>query len=81
MPVNIKRLIDDGRCYQTVRALRWPDGVACPSCESQQVIKRGLDDPAPARPRYECHDCAPRLDDLSDPIFAGQHPPLQVGLW
>src|SRR5215471_1100580 len=35
--VNIKNLIDDVQCYQTVRELRWPDGVACPSCESQQA--------------------------------------------
>jgi len=25
--VHIKHLLDDGQCYQTVRALRWPDGV------------------------------------------------------
>jgi hypothetical protein len=27
--VNIKNLIDDVQCYQTVRELRWPDGVVC----------------------------------------------------
>jgi len=46
--VNIKNLVDDVQCYQTVRELRWPDGVACPSCESIQVIKRGFDDTEPA---------------------------------
>ena len=25
--VNIKNLIDDVQCYQTVRELRWPDGI------------------------------------------------------
>ena len=39
--VNIKNLIDDAQCYQTVRELRWPEGVKCPSCESSYVIKRG----------------------------------------
>jgi DNA-directed RNA polymerase subunit RPC12/RpoP len=38
--VNIKNLIDEVQCYQTVRDLRWPDGIACPSCQSKQVIKR-----------------------------------------
>ena len=47
MQVNIKNLIDDVQCYQTVRELRWPDGIACPSCASQQVIKRGFDDTEP----------------------------------
>jgi transposase-like protein len=76
--VNIKNLIDDVQCYQTVRELRWPDGVVCPSCESKYVIKRGFDDTEPARQRYECHDCNKRFDDLTDTIFAGHHQPLKV---
>ena len=55
--VHIKNLIDEVQCYQTVRELRWPDGVACPSGESTHVIKRGFDDTELARQRYECHDC------------------------
>ena len=78
MQVNIKHLIDDVQCYQTVRELRWPDGVACPSCESQHVIKRGFDDTEPARQRYACHDGDKRFDDLTDTIFAGHHQPLKV---
>ena len=27
--VNIKRLIDDVQYYQTVRELRWQDGITC----------------------------------------------------
>jgi transposase-like protein len=76
--VNITKLIDEVQCYQTVRELRWPDGVACPSCESTHVIKRGCDDTEPARQRYECHDCDQRFDDLTDTIFAGHHQPLKV---
>ena len=70
-------LVNDGQCYQPVRELRWPDGVACPSCESKHVIKRGCDDTEPARQRYECHDCDTRFDDLTDTIFAGHHQPLK----
>jgi len=76
--VNIKNLIDDVQCYQTVRELRWPDGIECPSCQSKHVIKRGFDDTEPARQRYECHDCDTRFDDLTDTIFAGHHQPLKV---
>ena len=78
MQVNIKHLIDDVQCYQTVRELRWPDGVQFPSCESKHVIKLGFDDTEPARQRYECHDCNKRFDDLTDTIFAGHHQPLKV---
>ncbi len=44
MQVNILNLIDDVQGYQTVRDLRWPDGVGCLSCEATTVIKRGFDD-------------------------------------
>ena len=78
LQVNIKNLVDDGQCDQTVRALRWPDGVACPGCQSTQLIKRGFDDTEPARQRYECTDGHTRFDDLTDTIFAGHHQPLKV---
>jgi transposase-like protein len=78
LQVNIKKLIDDVQCYQTVRELRWPDGVECPSCRSTQVIKRGFDDTEPARQRSECTDCHKRFDDLTDTIFAGHHQALKV---
>jgi transposase-like protein len=78
MQVNIKKLIDEVQCYQTVRELRWPDGVECPSCQAKQIIKRGFDDTEPARQRYECTDCHKRFDDLTDTIFAGHHQPLKA---
>jgi transposase-like protein len=78
LQVNIKNLVDDSQCYQTVRELRWPDGGVCPSCQSTQVIKRGFDDTEPARQRYACTDCHTRFDDLTDTIFAGHHQPLKV---
>ena len=78
MQVNIKNLIDDVQCYETVRTLRWPDGIECPCCESKDVIKRGFDDKQLARQRYECKDCLKRFDDLTDTIFAGHHQPLKV---
>ena len=78
MQVNIKNLIDDSQCYQTVRELRWPDGAECPDCQSTQVTKRGFDDTEAARQRYECIDCHTRFDDLTDTIFAGHHQPLKV---
>jgi transposase-like protein len=49
-----------------------------PSCASTHVIKRGFDDTASARQRYECHDCHQRFDDLTETIFAGHHQPLKV---
>jgi len=75
--VNITNLVDAVQWYQTVRALRWPDGVACPSCQSKHVIKRGFDDTEPARQRSACTDCHTRFDDRTDTRFAGHHQPLK----
>jgi transposase-like protein len=74
--VNIQDLFDDAKCFQTVRDMRWPDGVVCPSCGSTSVVKNGRDDTQPDRQRYECNDCRKRFDDLTGTVFAGHHLPL-----
>jgi transposase len=76
--VNIQDLFDDAKCYQTIRDMRWPDGVTCPHCSSPAVIKNGRDDTEPHRQRYECQGCRRRFDDLTDTIFAGHHQPLRT---
>jgi transposase-like protein len=78
MLVNILGIIDDAKCYEIVRHLRWPDGVRCPRCDSDQVVKQGRDETEPLRQRYECRSCGRRFDDLTDTIFAGNHQPLKV---
>ena len=76
--INIQSLIDDAKCFETVRALRWPDGICCPSCNSAEITKQGRDDTQPERQRYLCTSCERRFDDLTDTIFAGHHQPLRV---
>ena len=78
--VHIRDLIDDAKCFQTVRAMRWPDGVRCPECGSAEVGKDGRDETQPARQRYQCRGCWKRFDDLTGTIFAGHHQPLRVWL-
>src|SRR5262245_32931845 len=79
--VNITHLMEDAQGDQTVRARRWPDGLTCPACASQHLIKRGVDDTDPARQRDACHDGDQRGDELTDTMFAGQHQPLHVWVW
>jgi transposase-like protein len=76
--VNIQDLFDDAKCYQTIRDMRWPDGVTCPHCSSTAVIKNGRDDTELHRQRYECQGCRRRFDDLTGTIFAGHHQPLRT---
>src|SRR5512147_2251785 len=76
--INIQALIDDAKCFETVRTMRWPDSVRCPQRNSADVIKDGCDTSQPERQRYRCHGCYRRFDDLSGTIFAGHHQPLRV---
>src|SRR3954452_3192747 len=76
--VNIRDLIDEARCFRTVRDLRWPDLVTCPHCSSEAIIKDGRVETQPDRQRYLCHGCRKRFDDLTGTIFAGHHQPLRT---
>jgi len=78
LSVNLSHLIDDEKCYETVRQMRWTRGVCCPKCQSLEVIKRGKDETQPARQRYQCKTCNANFDDLTDTIFAGHHQPLRM---
>jgi len=76
--LNIKNLIDDEKCYDTIRQIRWPNGMKCAHCSSKQVAKRGKDDKQKFRQRYHCNDCKKDFDDLTNTIFASHHQPLKI---
>ena len=78
MLLNIQQLIDDAKCYEVVRELRWPDGVRCPKCGCAQINKRGFHNQQAHRQRYECQGCGRQFDDLTETIFEGHHQPLRV---
>jgi transposase-like protein len=68
--------MDDAKCFEVLRELRWPEGVRCPHCQSGQVSKQGRDTTQPARQKYRCGECGHGFDDLTGTIFAGRHQPL-----
>jgi transposase-like protein len=78
MRVNIQGLIDNAKCYQMVRQLRWSEGVECPHCHTTEVVKNGHDDTQTERQRYLCRMCNRSFDDLTGTVFAGHHQPLSV---
>lgn len=78
MLVNIQTLIDEAKCYEVVRQLRWPTGVRCPACDSAEIVKRGKHTHQAHRQRYTCHACGRQFDDLTDTIFEGHHQPLHT---
>ena len=77
-PVNLASLLDDAKCFALVRQHRWPEGVRCPGCGSDAVVRNGHDDTQPHRQRYRCQACASRFDDLSGTVLAGHHQPLRI---
>jgi transposase-like protein len=76
--VNIQNLIDDLKCFETVRELRRPHGVNCPHCDSTAITKQGHDSTRPERQRSQRPACQKHFDDLTGTVFAGRHQPLRV---
>lgn len=76
--LNLTHLIDDAKCYETLRQMRWESGICCPKCNGSTIIKRGKDETQPHRQRYQCKECSAHFDDLTDPIFAGHYQPLRM---
>ncbi len=71
-------MLDDAKCFALVRQHRWPEGVRCPGCDSNAVVRAGHDDSQPHRQRYRCNACGGRFDDLTGTALAGHHQPLRV---
>jgi transposase-like protein len=76
--INLSGLMDDTKCFAFVRQQRWPDGVRCPDCDNEAVIRDGCDDTQRDRQRYRCKACGGRFDDLAGTVLAGHHQPLRV---
>jgi transposase-like protein len=77
---TIQNLLDDAKCYEQVRQMRWPERVSCPHCESSLINKRGFHNRERHRQRYQCQTCDKQFDDLTQTIFEGHHQPLKVWL-
>ena len=72
------QLMDEAKCYEVVRELRWPDGVKWPACDSGQINKRGFHDHQAHRQRYSCQECGRQFDDLSGTVFEGHRQGLKT---
>jgi transposase-like protein len=76
--IHLKQLIDDRKCYEMIRQLRWSEGTKCPACNSSDIKKRGFHSRQTQRQRYVCGACHQQFDDLTDTIFEGHHQPLKT---
>ena len=55
--LTILNLIDEAKCYEMVRNLRWPNRVHCAHCDHFQVKKRGFHNSSKHRQRYVFKAC------------------------
>jgi transposase-like protein len=72
--VNLCTLIEqfgsEDRCRAYLEALRWPDEIRCPRCDSKkisQIIKRN---------QFDCDDCRYQFSVTAGTVFNDSHLPL-----
>ena len=60
--MNLLHLLDDDKCFEVIRAHRWPEGVRCPHCNTDQITRQGRGKRQHARQRYRCLACRQKFD-------------------
>src|SRR6266436_2254062 len=73
LPKLFAQFGDDARCRAYLERLRWPNGVACPRCQSKEILEM------PEREKYECRDCSYQFTVTSGTIFHDTH--LSLSKW
>jgi transposase-like protein len=66
----IEKFGTDEKCRKAIEALRWPDGVRCPSCQSEKISR------IVARNQFDCDSCRYQFSATSGTIFHDTHLPL-----
>jgi len=66
----VQQFSDEKKCRAYLEALRWPDGVKCPRCQSGKVY-RVLD-----RDQFDCDSCRYQFSVTAGTIFNDTHLPL-----
>jgi transposase-like protein len=74
MTENLISVIDkfgtDDKCRACLVALKWPEGIACPRCQSKKISRIA------ARNVYDCDSCRYQFSVTADSIFHDSHLPL-----
>jgi transposase-like protein len=74
METNLIKLIEDfqseGKCRDYLEALRWPEGVCCPRCQTHNISQ------VKERSQYDCNECRYQFSVTSGSVFHDTHLPL-----
>ena len=66
----IERYHNEDKCRDYLEELRWPDGVACPRCESKSISR------IQKQKVFECNSCRYQFSVRAGTIFHDSHLPL-----
>lgn len=75
---RVRTKISEDWCYETLRHMRWPNGITCPYCDRRRVTTHSKSLRTPRR-RYLCLGCRRTFTDLTGTPFARTNLPL--GTW
>jgi len=71
--LDLTQLFDtDDKCREILTKLRWPRGVECPRCKTQDVLW------IQSRKQFDCRECEYQFSATSGTIFNDSHLPLQT---
>lgn len=70
LPTLITEFGSEEKCIRYLEALRWPNGVACPRCESRKISR------IVKRNQFDCDACRYQFSVRVGTIFSDSHLPL-----
>jgi len=76
---DMRRDPNENRCVELLRTIRWPEGVKCPRCGGEHIIKVGHIRVFPEHKRYYCSYCRYTFSDTSMTVFHGSR--LSLHKW
>jgi transposase-like protein len=79
MLIQLHKLLDVAQCYEILRNIRRSEGVFCPNCSSNEIVKNGKDLVRNHCQHYRCKACRTYFDDLTDTAFSGSHQKIHHG--
>ena len=72
--INLCTLIEqfgsEAKCREYLEALRWPDAIMCPRCQSSKISR------IVKRNQFDCDDCRYQFSVTAQTIFNDSHLPL-----
>jgi len=70
LPTLIAEYGSEDKCRAYLEALRWPDGIRCPRCQSDRISKIAK------RGQFDCDSCRYQFSVTAGTIFHDSHLPL-----